>query len=219
MKRKVLYIGMIMFSIVFIIYVTLKNIILHPDAADFLAHKTHLKRPLNIMVWLHVMHVHVIAACMAMISGAVNFSARIMRKNRLFHRINGYVYVISALLVNVTSGYMAPYATGGEINSVAFNFLNIVWFGVTIAALVQIRRKQVDKHRKWMVRSYAFCFTNPLIHMIAFVLYNWLGIAYELSYTIGVYGSIVSNIILAEVVIKYVYKMPADSLLFSKKVV
>ncbi|MCZ4142412.1 hypothetical protein BZG17_31980, partial [Escherichia coli] len=103
----------------------------------------------------------------------------------------GYVYVVSVLMVVLTSGYRAPYSTGGRINSIAFNVINLIWPIMTITAVVQIKKKRIVKHRNWMIRSYAFCFTNMLIHLITLLFNEGFGMAYASSYTYGVYGSLV----------------------------
>jgi len=165
--------------------------IVDPGAEVFRSHKTGLTRELKPHIWLPVMYTHVAFACVAAVSGLINFANRGVETHRRFHRVNGYVYVSSVLAVVLTSGYMAPYATGGKISSVGFNLLNMVWLAVTAIALIHIWNKRVVRHRRWMIRSYAFCFTNALIHLLAFVLHQWIGIAYATSYTIGIYGAIV----------------------------
>ncbi|XOK64557.1 DUF2306 domain-containing protein [Paenibacillus elgii] len=189
-------------TILFILYALLNNYIIDPGAESFLSHKTGLKRELNLPVWLNVMYVHVAFACIAMAAGLLNFSNRVMEKSRKFHRINGYVYLVSVLLVVLTSGYMAPYATGGKISSMAFNALNIIWLFITIMALVQIKRKRIIRHRNWMIRSYAFCFTNMFIHLITFLFHQGFGLVYATSYTIGVYNSIVLLLVIPDVIIR-----------------
>ncbi|MBU7320022.1 DUF2306 domain-containing protein [Paenibacillus oleatilyticus] len=189
-------------TILFILYALLNNYIIDPGAESFLSHKTGLKRELNLPVWLNVMYVHVAFACIAMAAGLLNFSNRVMEKSRKFHRINGYVYLVSVLLVVLTSGYMAPYATGGKISSMAFNALNIIWLFITIMALFQIKRKRIIRHRNWMIRSYAFCFTNMFIHLITFLFHQGFGLVYATSYTIGVYGSIVLLLVIPDVIIR-----------------
>jgi len=201
-KRKMLYGTLACVSVLFIVYTFIQNYIIDPEAMEFLRHKTGLKRDLKLPVWLNVMYVHVAFACIAMATGVLNFSDRIMEKSRKLHRINGYMYLVSVLLVVLTSGYMAPYATGGKITSMGFNILNLLWPFVTIMALVQIKQKQFIRHRNWMIRSYAFCFTNMLIHLIAAFLHQGLGLIYVTSYTIGVYGSIALLLIIPEVVIR-----------------
>ncbi|GIP26327.1 hypothetical protein J23TS9_14570 [Paenibacillus sp. J23TS9] len=203
-KLKTLYGLLACVSIVFILYVLVENFIIHPGAGAFLSHKTGLKRELNLPVWLNVMHVHVTFACIAMAAGLLNFSNRIFEKSRKFHRINGYVYLVSVLLVVMTSGYMAPYATGGKISSMGFNVLNMIWLLITITALVQIKKKRIIRHRNWMIRSYAFCFTNMLIHLITSLFHQGFGLVYATSYIIGVYGSIVLLLIIPNIIIRII---------------
>ncbi|MCY9691413.1 DUF2306 domain-containing protein [Paenibacillus alginolyticus] len=201
-KRKTLYGILAAVSILFILYTLADNYMIDPRAEGFLSHKTGLRRELNLPVWLNVMHLHVACACIAMAAGLLNFSNRIFEKSRKFHRINGYVYLVSVLLVVITSGYMAPYATGGKISSMGFNALNIIWLLITIMALVQIKKKRMIRHRNWMIRSYAFCFTNMSIHLITSLFHQGFGLIYVTSYTIGVYGSIVLLLLIPNFIIR-----------------
>jgi len=202
-RNRRLYLGMIGVAIIYILYVTFMNFIHDPQAAAFLSHKADLKRTVNTDIWLPVMMVHIIFACVAMLAGAINFSSRILTRYRSIHRANGYLYFLSVCIVDITSGYMAPYATGGKLNSMAFNFINLIWLIMTITAVVCIKRKQLAKHRKWMVRSYVFCYTNLFIHLITFLASKGAGLPYITSYTVGVYGAIVINILLAEWIIRH----------------
>lgn len=201
-KRKTLYGLLAGVSILFILYALAKNFVFDPAAEGFLSHKTGLKRELNLPVWLNVMYVHVAFACIAMASGLLNFSKRFFEKSRKLHRINGYVYMVSVLLVVLTSGYMAPYATGGKISSIGFNLLNMVWPLITITALIQIKKKRMIRHRNWMIRSYAFCFTNLLIHLITSLFHQGFGFDYATSYTIGLYISIVLLLVIPHILIR-----------------
>jgi uncharacterized membrane protein len=205
-----MYFAMMTISVIYIVYVVSANLFFDPQATDFLSHKTQLNHLMNVPVWLNVLHIHIGVASLAMVTGAINFSNKIQRRYRKFHRMNGYLYILSVFAVCGTSGFMAPYATGGRINSMAFNFMNIIWMLITVTAFIQIKRKQVNKHRKWMVRSYAFCFTNLLIKSLTFALYDVLGIQYDMSYTSAVSGTILLNFILAEIVIRSVYRVPSN---------
>ena len=201
-ERKFFYRILVSVTLLFVLYALVKNYMVDPGAAEFLSHKTGLKRELNLPVWLNVMYVHVGFACIAMASGLLNFSKRIFEKNRKLHRINGYIYFVSVLVVVVTSGYMAPYATGGKISSIGFNALNIVWPLMTITALIQIKKKRVISHRNWMIRSYAFCFTSMFIHLITSLFHLGFGLVYPTSYTLGIYGSFALLLVIPEVIIR-----------------
>ncbi|MFC4597241.1 DUF2306 domain-containing protein [Cohnella hongkongensis] len=202
MKSRTLYLLLVCVSTLFIVYSLVKNYVIDPEAAEFLSHKIGLKRELRLPVWLQVMYVHVAFACIAMAAGLLNFSSRLFEKSRKLHRMNGYVYLVSVLLVVLTSGYMAPYATGGKISSMGFNLLNLIWPFMTVMALVQIKKKRIIPHRNWMIRSYVFCFTNLVIHLITSVCHRVFGLAYAESYTIGVYGSIALLLAIPALVIR-----------------
>jgi uncharacterized membrane protein len=146
--------------------------------------------------------IHVAAACLAMVAGALNFSVRLRRHNRKLHRATGYVYIAAVLAVCATSGYMAPHATGGRAVSSAFNLMNLVWLAFTAIAFVQIRRKRIAKHREWMIRSYLFCFTNLSIHLLQSVFHGMIGLEYKTGYAISVFGSIALLLLIAEAVVR-----------------
>ncbi|MFB9326260.1 DUF2306 domain-containing protein [Paenibacillus aurantiacus] len=201
-RRETYYLLIAWVILVYMLYALLNNYVLDPGAETFLGYKTDLKRELKPRIWLKVMYVHVGFACAAMASGLINFSARSHRQHRKFHRVNGYVYASSVLVVVLTSGYMAPYATGGKISGMGFNLLNILWLIATTTALVYIFKKRVARHRQWMTRSYAFCFTNMLIHLLAFLLHDMIGMDYVASYVIGVYGAIVLVLAVPELLIR-----------------
>ncbi|MFC5447409.1 DUF2306 domain-containing protein [Paenibacillus aestuarii] len=187
---------------IYILYVLVNDFVVDPHAQTFLSYKTGLRRELKPQIWLIVMYIHVGFACVAMASGLMNFSTRSYWKRRRFHRVNGYVYAASVLIVVLTSGYMAPYATGGQISSMGFNLLNIFWLLITTTALVHIFRKQIIQHRRWMVRSYAFCFTNMLIHLFTFMLHQLIGQAYVESYVIALYSAIVLVLVAPELFLR-----------------
>lgn len=212
LTHKLLYSSMILICAIFIVWTVLNHFVFHPNASSFLSHKTHLDHPLHVQAWLTVLRIHIVFACLAMISGAVNFSEKIRKKNRKFHRGNGYAYLLCVFVVCGTSGFMAPTATGGRIDSIAFNLMNILWMATTATAFIQIKRKRVASHRTWMVRSYVFCFTNLWIHALMFVYSFLIGISYNLSYTMSVYESIVLNVIISSIVIRLFFANPQKTI-------
>ncbi|MFD2330965.1 DUF2306 domain-containing protein [Cohnella sp. GCM10020058] len=180
----------------------LNRFAIDPGAVSFLAHKTGIAHPLRLPAWLRVLDIHIAGACLALLAGALNFADPPKGERRGRHRAVGYAYLISVLGVCITSGYMAPYATGGRPVSMAFNLLNLIWIAVTATALVQIKRRQVDRHRQWMIRSYAFCFTNVTIHLVETVLTRLHGMRYETAYAISVYATILILAAIAELIVR-----------------
>ncbi|SIR63421.1 Uncharacterized membrane protein [Paenibacillus sp. RU4T] len=183
-------------------YSLLKNYVFDPRADFFLGVKTGLNQVVPVPAWLGAMRVHVAFACLAAASGALNFSSRLRRRSVRLHRANGYAYLISILAVSLTSGYLAPYATGGKWASIPFNLLNIAWPALAVISIRHARQGRYMAHREWMLRSYVFCFTNSCIHFFAFVLYRGAGVPYEASYIAGVYAAIAFLAAAAELFIR-----------------
>lgn len=208
MNSKAPYRAVVVLSVGFILWTILNRFVIDPQAADFLSHKTALAHPLRLPAWLRMLDLHIAFACLALLAGALNFSQRLLRRNRRLHRAVGYVYLLSVLMVAMTSGYLAPYATGGRAVSMAFNLLNLLWMAITATALVQIRRRRIHQHRQWMVRSYAFCFTNLSIHVLETILTRAIGLRYETTYTISVYSTILLLAAVAELVVRRLFRDP-----------
>ncbi|REK75023.1 DUF2306 domain-containing protein [Paenibacillus paeoniae] len=205
-NSRLLYKLVIAAAIGAVLYAVVVNYIYDPSASRFLSHKIDLKRTLQPPIWLNVMYVHVAFACIALLAGAVNFSNAVLRKHKKFHRMNGYLYLIAILIVDITSGYMAPYSTGGKATSIPFNLLNIAWPIITVIAISKIRKKQTNSHRQWMVRSYVFCFTNAVTHLSLTLLQKAFSLSFTTSYTVSVYISILGLWLVAEVINRTVFK-------------
>ncbi|RJE88423.1 DUF2306 domain-containing protein [Paenibacillus sp. 1011MAR3C5] len=207
-NSKLLYKLVVAAAIGAVLYAVIANYIYDPSATRFLSQKMDLKRALQPPIWLNVMYVHVAFACIALLAGAFNFSNAVLRKPKTFHRMSGYTYLIAILIVDITSGYMAPYSTGGKATSIPFNLLNIAWPIITIIAISKIRKKQLNSHRRWMVRSYVFCFTNAVTHLSLNMLQKGFDLSFTISYTVSVYISIIGLWIVAEVINRTVFKEP-----------
>lgn len=205
MKSKPLLAVATILLTLYLAFVLADNYLIDPNAEQFLALKTGVDRALNLSVWLNVMYVHVAFAALATVSGAVNFSKTLRVRYKKFHRVNGYLYIIAVMLVVLSSGYMAPYSTGGKPVSVAFNMMNIVWPAFTFMSLIRVLKRDIPGHLRWMVRSYVFCFNNFFVHAATFIVEHGIGIPHETSYSVGVYAAFALNILVAEIVIRFLF--------------
>lgn len=210
MNRKTTYFIIAALAVGTVLWTLFAHWIQDPRAADFLSHKTGLRRAIRVSAWLRVLDIHVVAACLAVAAGALNFSGRLRRASRRLHRAVGYVYLVCVLAVVITSGYMAPYATGGRLVSSAFNLLNLLWIGLTLTAYIQIRRRRIDLHRRWMIRSYVFCYTNLGIHALSGIFRGLFGWSYKTGYASAVIGTIAVLLLLAEAIVRRAPAPPAN---------
>nr|WP_236587756.1 DUF2306 domain-containing protein [Tumebacillus amylolyticus] len=177
------------------------NLIVDPHLDKFLVHKS-LGEAFNQSLWLVFLRVHIVTACLVLVTGLLGFSGRILKNNRRFHRRNGQVYMVSVLLSALTSIYLIKDATGGVISSLSFSLLEVVWLFATWQAYRTIRRKDLVGHRAWMIRSFALAFSNTTIHLYTLLMNSVFGIDYTLAYTIAVWASWTINTCIGELVVR-----------------
>lgn len=145
---------------------------------------------------------HVYTSIFVLILGLFQFSKRIRIRYVKFHRAAGKVYVSLVLGVAGPSGLiMGYYANGGWFTQISFCLLAIFWIWFTYLAYHYIRKGEVQKHRKFMLRSYALT-----LSAISLRLFKWLiVIIFELppmdTYYIVAWAGWLVNLGIAEIII------------------
>ncbi len=142
---------------------------------------------LQNQVWNFFFYQHIIFGGLSLLIGWTQFSMKFRNKNLTLHRTIGKVYIVSCLLSGSAGFYIAFFATGGVIASLGFGCLATAWLVTTSRAYLSIRKKQIDAHQAWMIRSYALTFAAvtlriwlPLSQMAAlefvtaYVFISWL---------------------------------------------
>lgn len=152
--RKVTFIAMAIFSTAVGIYPVIYFLIdrkfglLNSKSAELLAS----------ISWNAGFYTHITLGGLALLVGWTQFMPRWRDKHLKLHRNIGKIYVIAALVSSLAAVYIALYATGGIIPSLGFICLGAIWFLTTLKAYSDIRKLQINNHRKMMVYSYACCF-------------------------------------------------------------
>jgi len=132
--------------------ITLEYIPIRYDAA-FLMIKQHV---INIVHWRVAFFVHVFTSMFVLPAGFTQFSPTVLKRWPKLHRVMGYIYVTDILLVTgPASLIMSFYANGGIYSQTAFVILAVLWWYCTLTALLKIRRRDIQAHRAFMIRSYA----------------------------------------------------------------
>lgn len=106
--------------------------------------------------WIYT---HVFASIVALVLGPFQFSARLRQRSLLMHRWAGRSYLAVGVMVGGLSGlYMAQFAYGGWPSRAGFTLLALGWLATGWLAYRAIRRRDIDSHRRWMMRNYALTF-------------------------------------------------------------
>jgi len=101
---------------------------------------------------------HLSAGALAILIGPVQFWPRMRRDYLQAHRVAGRVYVVLVFIGALAALGLARKIEGLPAYSLGLVGLAVAWLTTTTMAFVAIRRKKLDQHRQWMVRSYVVTF-------------------------------------------------------------
>lgn len=128
---------------------------------------------LSNVLWNTGFYAHIIFGGLALLTGWPQFSER-LRKTRLkLHRNLGKVYVVSAFISSLAAIYISFYATGGLITFLGFFCLGWIWLSTTLKAYFSIKEGVIDSHAKFMIFSFAACFSAVTLRIWLPLLIMW----------------------------------------------
>mgnify|MGYP001945431429 CR=1 FL=1 len=199
MKNKIVYWIIAIFSILIGLY-PLVYLLVNMDEQGLLGSKN--PEILSNNVWQIAFYLHIYFGGISLLTGWSQFSKKLRAKRLKLHRILGKIYVIAVLISAIAGFYVAIYANGGLVAKLGFSFLAIGWFYTTLNAYTTIKRKEIQKHRKWMIRSYSLTLAAVTLRLWMPILPNLLEISFDDSYIIISWLCWVPNIIIAEIYIR-----------------
>jgi uncharacterized membrane protein len=160
--------------------------LVHPDMkASFVAH------PVGV-------YLHVFAAAVALLLGPFQFYTRLRMTRIELHRWMGRVYLGVGVLIGGLSGlYISQFAFGGPAAKVGFATLAVCWLYTGLRAFLAIRRREINEHRKWMVRNFSLSFAAVMLRLYipAIVI---AGVDFAVAYAIIAWLCWVPNLVFAE---------------------
>jgi uncharacterized membrane protein len=114
---------------------------------------------LSTIPWLIIPHI--LCGTTALLSGPIQFSSRLRRRNPEFHRVLGRIYVGSVFIAAPLAIVMSNHRHDPRaIHFVVAIFVQAAtWIVTTAAAFLTARNRHIQQHREWMIRSYAITFT------------------------------------------------------------
>jgi uncharacterized membrane protein len=155
-------------------------------------------------IWRTAFYIHITGGMLALITGPINFIKKIRQYNLGLHRLIGKIYITSILLIAAPTGcYMAFYANGGIYSTLGFLLMSILWFYTTFMAITTIRKKKVEEHIKWMVRSYAMTFAAVTLRLLVPIMSMGFNMEHITIIVATAWISWIINLIVAESLIKF----------------
>lgn len=188
----------ILFCCHLMVLITLQYVPLDFEVAFLATKQTEIQ-------WLHyqiAFFTHVYTSIFVLLAGLFQFSKIIRRKYPKLHRVMGYVYGFSLLVLAAPSGLvMGFYGNGGILSKIAFCFLAIFWWFFTAKALWYAKQKDWVQHQNYMYRSYALTLSAITLRLLKPILVSTTTLEPMQIYTTIAWAGWVLNWIIAEIII------------------
>lgn len=196
-------IGIVTFLIVlFIVYVIVQYFILDPKNSPFIVEKLKEIKGFHYHPWIYVLYIHIIFGTLSLVLGPFQFSTKLRTNKPHLHRNIGKTYLFSILVASMMGLYLAFYGSGGIVSIIGFYSLDIAWFTTAFTGFIKIKKKQVERHRAWMFRSYAVTLTFVSFRIwaiFAVLISNQRGVLYGIT----IIFSWVLNLFISEWILSY----------------
>jgi uncharacterized membrane protein len=99
---------------------------------------------------------HVLGGLLALLIGPFQFSSRFRQRHLRIHRLMGRVYLVSVAVAAIVALYVsAIHQTDMQAREWVFA-LDIAWLITGAMAFAAVRNGNIEVHRQWMARNYAF---------------------------------------------------------------
>ena len=154
-------------------------------------------------LWNISFYGHITLGGLALLIGWLQFSGNLRLNNMTLHRTIGKTYMVSVLISGTCGIYIALYATGGIVSILGFFSLGIIWLSTTILGFISIKKGNVELHEKFMIMSYAACFSAVTLRVWLPILINIMG-EFVPAYRIVAWLCWVPNITVAFMIIRKV---------------
>jgi len=155
MSRKVLFVPIAITAILIGLYPLMYVFV--PHQYTFLG--TKIPELLKDKLWMSAFYFHIIFGGLALLVGWIQFLPKIRLNKPFIHRKIGLLYILSVFTSSIAGIYMGFFANEGAVASLGFIILGIIWLGSTLQAFNQIKKGRINSHQKWMIFSYAACFS------------------------------------------------------------
>jgi uncharacterized membrane protein len=110
---------------------------------------------------------HVLPGGIFLVLAPLQFSSRVRNRHLRFHRWSGRILIVAAFAFAIAGlyfGLLMPYGGLWEAAAtILFGGLFLVFLG---RAYFAIRRRQVDRHREWMIRAFSIAIGISTVRIV-----------------------------------------------------
>ena len=113
---------------------------------------------------------HILPGMVALIIGPVQLWLGINRRRLTLHRKLGYTYMTCGAASVIGAYYLAFHTDGPWVFGMGLVGLATAWIVTTGLAFVAIRRRAIQQHREWMIRSCVVTFGFVTFRLLVGIL-------------------------------------------------
>jgi uncharacterized membrane protein len=145
--------------------------------------------------------VHIIPGLLFLTFGSLQFVTRLRQRHIRVHRRLGWALAASAAVSGVfalAAGFTLPAFGGITTQAATVVFGGIFLFSVA-KAIRHIRRKEIARHREWMIRAYALAMGAATIRIFVGLLVAAGGVRFENAFGPSFWLGFSTNLLVAEI--------------------
>ncbi|MGG7469485.1 DUF2306 domain-containing protein [Chryseobacterium arthrosphaerae] len=192
-----------LFSVVIFSILMLKTISQYTSFEKNIGFLAFKQQVVNNPYWMAFFYVHIFSITLCLLAGLTQFSNQFLTENKNLHRIIGKVYVYNILMINVPACFvLGLFSNGGLIGITGFLIQDILWAYFTVVAVLSVKRGNIDRHKNYMILSYAVTTTAITFRLIKNLFYDEKYHDYEFFYGTNVWLALVINLLIAYLILR-----------------
>jgi uncharacterized membrane protein len=148
--------------------------------------------------WRAALVVHVTGGILCLAAGPVLLWNLVLRRSARLHRVLGHAYLVAVLAWAGPAGFvLAANAKGGFAGRSGFIVLALAWMTTTALGWREVRRRRLESHAVWMVRSYALA-VSAVWFRLAQVAFLAAGVPDGTNYALSIWLSTAVSVVQGE---------------------
>ena len=110
-------------------------------------------------------YLHIGFGGLALLLSPFQFATRLRNRAPHVHRAVGRIILVSIAIGGVGGLVLAPRSLAGPVGTVGFGLLAVLWVAFAATAFRAIRRRDVETHRRWMIRTFALTYAAVTLRL------------------------------------------------------
>ncbi len=181
------------------VYIIVIYMIMDPTKYPFMEAKMNINE-ISFSLWKSLFYAHIIIGFISLATGTIQFTKGVQEAGKT-HKVLGIIYTTTIFINALVVPYLAFYATGGLLSSIAFLTLDTLWLLTTWIGVWRMAQGKSHLHREWMQRSFAMTLVFVTFRLLLSLLSLILPENLDLAYPISISAAMVVNLLVVEIFI------------------